>query len=44
MNFSALSQPLLIIAAALAGLGLGRVTVLGAIAGHLIEPALIALL
>ncbi|BEU88907.1 bile acid:sodium symporter [Selenomonas sp. TAMA-11512] len=44
MNFSARYQPLFIIAAALAGIGLGRVPGIDEIAVHLVEPALTALL
>ena len=43
-KFSAIVQPLPIIAAALAGNSFGRVTMLNVIAGHLIEQALTALL
>ena len=42
-ELSVISQPLLIIAAALAENSFGCVTMLNAIAGHLIEPALTAL-
>lgn len=42
-KLSVISQPLLIIAAALAENSFGCVTMLNAIAGHLIEPALTAL-
>ena len=44
MKRSALLQPLLIIAAALAGLALGHLTPLGAVSDSLVEPALVAML
>ena len=44
MNFAAIYQPLLIIAAALAGIGLGYMTSFCEIASHIITPALMALL
>jgi bile acid:sodium symporter len=44
MNFAAIYQPLLIIAAALAGIGLEYMTPFCEIASHIITPALMALL
>ena len=44
MNLAAIYQPLLIIAAALAGIGLGYVTDFREAAAHVITPALMALL
>ena len=44
MNIAAIYQPLLIIAAALAGIGLGCMTPFCAAASHIITPALMALL
>ena len=44
MNLAAIYQPLLIIAAALAGIGLGYVTDFREVAAQVITPALMALL